>query len=316
MPGIPRPGRDTAHHAGHRGLRNTARRTRHRPAAAPPHGAARLAAALGRSTALGVFLPAAYPSLRTSFAALIAAADRGADILEIGWPVRSPTFDGPVITHAYKQTLQDGIRSRDILDLIQQLTDHVTTPVVVMSYWEAAAANPRRFAQRLAAAGAAGCMIPDLPDHEAERWAAAAHQANIHAPQFVTRETATHRLNAATATASGWIYTPAAAGMPTGYQGPLDLTPLYRTTQLLRRTTTLPIVTGIGISTPALAAAVAPLVQGVIVGSAIVKLLDGPTDQAPQRIGDATAAFAAAIRATDHHTRPDHPRYLPERPGR
>ena len=268
-------------------------------------GAARLTAVLANRTVLAVFLPAAYPNPPASITAFAAAADNGADVLEVGWPCERPRLDGATIRYAYQRTLQRGARAQHILQVIEHAAS-AAAPVVVMSYWEAVAAHgPETFAQQLAEAGAAGCMIPDLPDAEAARWSEATRHAGLHNPQFAARTITRARLKQMSVEASGWIYTPASQGL-TGHQGPIDLFSLRRAAQRLRRATAIPIVTGVGVSTPILAQTIAPLVNGVVVGTPLVRLLDGPADHVPEDIGRLTAAFAAAVRSAgdSHQHRP------------
>lgn len=147
----------------------------------------------------------------------------------------------------------------------------------------------------LADAGAVGVMVVDLPDHEAERWHSAAQGANLRTPRLVPRDTIDSDLTTLAADASGWLYAPASAA-PTGYRGPLDLPSLAAFTSRLRSVSTLPVVSGVGVSTPALAAHVAPLADAVVIGTPIVQALDTGPAQAPLL----TATFAQALR-------PSHP---------
>ena len=104
------------------------------------------------------------------------------------------------------------------------------------------------------------------------------------------RHTADTDLATVAADASGWLYAPASTA-PTGYRGPLDIPALADFTKRLRAAIPLPVVSGVGISTPALAARVAPLVDAVVIGTPVVRALTTAPEQAPAL----TAAFAQAL---------------------
>ncbi|MER0477186.1 tryptophan synthase subunit alpha [Streptomyces sp. Edi2] len=244
--------------------------------------------------ALGAFLPAGFPNWTAGIEALRAFTRHGADFLEVGVPHHTPSLDGPDIAAAYTQALGQGARMAHVFSTIRLAASSTAVPVVAMSYWAPVLDfGVTRFAQDLAQAGAAGAMIPDLPVAEADEWTDAARQAGLHTPQFAPRSADDDQLAAITAAASGWIYAPAAA-TPTGYQGDLDLPALDAFTTRLRAHTSLPVVGGIGISTPQRAAQVAPYVDGVVIGSPLVRpLLEGPAglDGAVEQV----RAFAHAL---------------------
>ncbi|MFD4529925.1 tryptophan synthase subunit alpha [Streptomyces sp. NPDC058470] len=244
--------------------------------------------------ALGAFLPAGFPNWTAGIEALRAFTRHGADFLEVGVPHHTPSLDGPDIAAAYTQALGQGARMAHVFSTIRLAASSTAVPVVAMSYWAPVLDfGVTRFAQDLAQAGAAGAMIPDLPVAEAGEWTDAARKAGLHTPQFAPRSAGDDQLAAITAAASGWIYAPAAAA-PTGYQGDLDLPALDAFTTRLRSYTSLPVVGGIGISTPQRAGQVAPYVDGVVIGSPLVRpLLEGPVglDGAVEQV----RAFAHAL---------------------
>lgn len=247
---------------------------------------------------LGVFLPAGFPSAQADVEALRTFAGRGAGILEVGIPYSDPFLDGPEIAAAYDQALRQGTKIADVLDTVHQLATTTWASVVVMSYWGPVLryGGAERFSKDLAAAGAAGAMIVDLPLEEAGPWLAAARQYGVHSPQLVSRRSSDERLARVCAAASGWVYAPAAEAL-TGYDGPLDTTGLGQFTERLRHTTDVPIVTGIGVSTPEKAASVRTLVSGVVVGTPVVQpLLDRAGHRGLEQAADRVAAFAEALR--------------------
>lgn len=160
-----------------------------------------------------------------------------------------------------------------------------------MTYWEPVRRHgPEHLARLFAAAGAAGVMVVDLPADQTGRWHDAAAVAGLRTPRLIPRTTPDAGLQAAVAGASGWLYAPASTA-PTGYRGPVDLPALGHFARRLRAVSPLPVVSGVGISTPALAARVAPVVNGVVIGTPVVRAL--ATD--PDRAAEVTAAFAQAL---------------------
>ncbi|MFG2628406.1 tryptophan synthase subunit alpha [Streptomyces sp. NPDC048473] len=240
--------------------------------------------------ALGVFIPAGVHQTDVQCRQLDHLAQSGADLFEIGLPCANPVLDGRLIRSAYHRALFKG----DVIDRTVRAVAHAASlrPTVVMTYWEPVRCHgPEHLARLLADAGAAGMMVVDLPRDETLRWHHAAHAAGLSAPRLVPRATRDSDLPAAIDGASGWLYAPASTG-PTGYQGPLDLTALGAFTQRLRAASPLPVVSGVGISSPGLAARVAPLVDAVVIGTPIVRAL--LSDPAPAAA--VTASFAQALR--------------------
>lgn len=209
-----------------------------------------------RYPALGVFLPAGLTSSRTERRTLDVLSRQGADVIEVGIPVADPVLDGPVITAAYRRGLDRGTTLPDVLRTVEYAASK--GPVVVMAYWETAAQyGPARLARELKAAGASGVMIADLPAAQASTWNRAVADAALSAPRLVPRDTRQKQLFPLCTAASGWLYAPAAHSR-TGYQGPVDVEALAEFTQRLRSVSSLPVVSGVGISTPELAQHIAP----------------------------------------------------------
>ncbi|MCE4948409.1 tryptophan synthase subunit alpha [Streptomyces albulus] len=245
--------------------------------------------------ALGVFVPAGLSDVADEAGMLDDLSRSGAALFEIGAPAADPVLDGPVIASAYRQALRRGTD----LTRLQQTVEHASAlaPTVVVAYWSSLQQHGvRRFAGRLAAAGACGVMVPDLPADQAVAWHQTTGSVGLLAPALVPRQMPEERLGEVAAAASGWLYAPANAG-PTGYRGPLDTPALAQEVGRLRAVSTLPIVSGIGVSTPAKAAAVAPLVDAVIIGTPIVRALTTTPHNAPQLVAD----FAASVTAHQVH---------------
>ena len=246
--------------------------------------------------ALGTFLPVGYPNRLTSVDALHLLA-QSADVIELGVPYAGGVLDGPVVQQASQTALDAGFRMEDVFAAARELSSTSPTALVAMSYWQPVHAyGPLRFATAAAAAGIDAVLIPDLPIEEATPWLAAAWATGLGAIPLVSHRTQQDRLARTVAAATGMLYAAATDGV-TGNPEPVSPR-LPGLITRLRNLTSLPVATGIGISTPAQARTAAIWADVVVVGSAVIRRM-----QARPRgeIAGAAAAgrdFAAALRST------------------
>jgi tryptophan synthase alpha chain len=235
---------------------------------------------------------AGYPDRATCLAAFRAMAGAGADVLEVGPPYSDPLIDGPVIQRAVQAALDAGTRVDDVLALVGELTATTDTPLVLLVYYNLIAhRGPDRFAKELAAAGACGAVVPDLPPEEAGEWLAAAERAGI-APVFLAAPTSTdRRLEAIARAGRGFVYAQASLGV-TGLRASLAAG-IDELVARVRSHTDRAVCAGIGVSNASQAAAVAAFADGVIVGTALVRRLG---EQGVGGVGALTTELATAIR--------------------
>jgi len=217
-----------------------------------------------------------------------AYAEAGADAIEIGIPFSDPVMDGPTIQEASALALAAGITPPAALDAIAELD--VGVPLLVMTYYNLAfRAGHTRFAASLAAAGVAGAILADLPLEEVGPWAVAADGAGVETVLLAAPTGSDERIARIAARSRGFVYGVGLVGI-TGERATLAASATVMARRL-KATTDKPVIIGIGVSTPAQAAEVAQVADGVVVASAIIRrLLDGGT------LDDA-AAFVAALRA-------------------
>ncbi|MCZ1012069.1 tryptophan synthase subunit alpha [Streptomyces lydicus] len=245
---------------------------------------------------LGAFSVAGFPDLRSSVDAFVTYAESGAAMLEVGAPAADPWLDGPAIAEAHRCALGAGDGVSTTLETVRRVSARSDTPVVVMSYWPTVQAlGPQGMADELAASGAAGCLVPDVPPEHVEEWAAAATEAGISAPLLANRSAPSGELRMTCRAATGFVYAPAAAGQRTGYASGIDLDSLAAFTRSLRNLApSTPILTGIGVSTPELAAAAVRhgAVDGVVVGS---RLIHAFTDGGLSGAAELVQQFATSI---------------------
>jgi tryptophan synthase alpha chain len=232
----------------------------------------------GRAALIG-YLPAGFPSYRGCVQACQAMVDAGVDVIEIGLPYSDPLMDGPTIQQAADMALVGGTGTVEVLRTIEGVAA-MGVATVVMSYWNPLERyGPDAFARDLAAAGGAGAITPDLIPEEAGEWLAAATQHRLDPVFLVAPSSTDERLDVVGRTSGGFVYAASTMGV-TGARDAVG----NRAEELVARMkprTALPVAVGLGVSTGAQAAEVAGYADGVIVGSALVRvLLDDPADLA------------------------------------
>jgi tryptophan synthase alpha chain len=243
----------------------------------------------GKRAALMPYLMGGYPSIDESVAAGLAAADAGADLLELGVPFSDPLADGPVIHAAGTEALAAGATPHAVLGVCEQLAARV--PVVLMVYANIVlTAGPEAYAMRAAAAGASGLIVPDLPFDEADELRDACDAEGLALVPLVAPTTTPERIAAIGAGARGFVYTVSL----TGTTGERDELPegLAETVERVRASTDVPVAVGFGISTPEQARSVAEIADGVIVGSRVVRAAG---DGGAAAVGSVVAELAAAL---------------------
>ena len=244
----------------------------------------------GRRAALMPYLMGGHPDPQTSLAACEAAADAGADLIELGVPFSDPLADGPVIHAAATEALKNGVTPSDVLRQCEAVAARL--PVVLMVYANVVlSAGLEDYARAAAGAGAAGLIVPDLPHDEAGELRAVCDAEGLALVPLVAPSTTPERLEAIGADARGFVYTVSLTGT-TGERA--ELSPdLTATVERVRASTEAPVAVGFGISTAAHASAVADLADGVIVGSRVVR---AAADGGAAAVADLVSELDAALR--------------------
>jgi len=247
--------------------------------------------------ALVVFFTAGDPSLETTARLVIEAERRGADVIELGVPFSDPVADGPVIQRAGQRALAAGASLRRVLELMRTLRSEVRAPIVLMTYY-----NPilsfglPAFAETAGKVGVDGVIVVDLPPEEAADLRAEIDAAGIDMVYLVAPTSTADRVRLIARQSRGFIYLVSLTGV-TGERAslPPDLTAQVRA---LRLVTTKPVCVGFGIGRPEQAAAVGRLADGVIVGSAIVRLVEerAGSPSLVTDVGDFIAALKEPLR--------------------
>jgi tryptophan synthase alpha chain len=253
-----------------------------------------------RRAAFVPFLMAGDPDLGTTEELVLALAESGADVVELGVPFSDPIADGPVNQQAAGRALGAGTTLATILAAVTRLRRRTPVPIVLFSYF-----NPilrygvERFAEHAAASGVDGLLLVDLPPEEAAREGLAAVAAAGIDPIFLLAPTSTaERVRAVRRLGSGFVYYVSRLGV-TGERTHLPAG-LERAVRTVRKQLDMPVAVGFGISTPEQAAAVAKLADGVVVGSALVRLVaaGGEREALVARVRDLATQLAGAMGGT------------------
>ncbi|UGS37483.1 Tryptophan synthase alpha chain [Capillimicrobium parvum] len=260
------------------------------------HIAAAFAGADKRA-ALMPYLMGGFPDLDTSRRIGDACIDAGADLLELGIPFSDPLADGPVIQAAGTAALAAGATTDGVLEVCAALAPRA--PVVLMTYVNILLARGiERFVDQAARAGAAGLIVPDVPLEESAELRDACDAAGLALVALVAPTTPDDRLARIGALARGFVYTVAVTGT-TGERRGGDASELLAR---VKRSTSVPVALGFGISTPEDAArAAADGADGVIVGSRLVRAAAEAQDPATE-VGRLVAELAAGLAAPPAHT--------------
>jgi tryptophan synthase alpha chain len=249
--------------------------------------------------ALIPFLTAGDPDLDTTAALITEAVRRGAHLVEIGIPYSDPIADGPVISASYTRALNRQIKLADIFAMLKRLREGgLAVPVVTMvSYAIVLRRGVDRYLDEARSAGVDGLIVPDLPVEEAAGLFEQATARDLKVIQLITPTTPRERAATIAQSTSGFLYYVSVAGI-TGERR--ELPPeLAENVAWLRSRTPLPICIGFGISGAEQVRRLAPLADGVIVGSAIMRRIaegqDRPRDQLVAEVGDFLADLAGAL---------------------
>jgi tryptophan synthase alpha chain len=227
-----------------------------------------------REVALVPYIMAGDPDLGTTRALVQAAAEAGADLIELGVPFSDPTADGPVIQRAGQRALARGTSLRQILELVAELRHGgLETPIVLFGYYNPIFHyGPDRLAADAARAGVDGLLVVDLPPDEADELWIPARSAGLDVIFLLAPTSDAARVAMVLRKASGFVYFVSMTGI-TGSRA-IDSADVRGMVEGLRGRCRLPIGVGFGITTPEEAAAVAAYADAVVVGSAIVRLIE------------------------------------------
>jgi len=236
--------------------------------------------------ALITFITAGDPSMDKTPDLVLSMAENGADIIELGVPFSDPLADGSTIQAASMRAIHRGATLRKIIAMVKRIHNCCAVPLVLMSYYNPILAyGVSDFVADAVAAGVNGVIIPDLPPEEGVRLRQEAEAKEVALIQLVAPTSTPERMSRLCHLSRGFVY----YVMVTGITGArTDLPPTFaESLAQLKTMTKTPIAAGFGVSTPEQAAEVGQYADGVIVGSALVKIVaeHGAEIDLPDRLG-------------------------------
>lgn len=229
------------------------------------------------------FITCGDPDLATTEAAVCAAVANGADLIELGIPFSDPTAEGPVIQGANLRALQCGVTTDKIFAMTERLRKKVSVPLVFMTYANVIFSyGAEKFMAACQQIGIDGLILPDIPFEEKEEFLPLTRRYGIELISMIA-PTSADRIAMIAREAEGFLYVVSSLGV-TGTRNKID-TDLASMVRTVRDNTKVPCAIGFGISTPQQARQMGKFADGVIVGSAIVKLMAQYGTAAPDKVG-------------------------------
>ena len=240
------------------------------------------------------FITCGDPDSETTAKAVRAAAENGADLIELGIPFSDPTAEGPVIQGANLRALTGGITTDKIFALVKELRRDVKVPMVFMTYANVVFSyGAEKFISTCREIEIDGLILPDLPFEEKEEFQPLCRQYGVDLISLIA-PTSENRIAMIAKEAEGFIYIVSSLGV-TGTRSEIN-TDIASIVKVVRENTDASCAVGFGISTPEQAKKMAGISDGAIVGSAIVKLLEKHGKDAPKYIGEYVKTMKDAIR--------------------
>jgi tryptophan synthase alpha chain len=240
------------------------------------------------------FITCGDPDLETTGKIVREMAAKGADLIELGIPFSDPTAEGPVIQAANIRALSGGVTTDKIFSFVEELRKDVSIPLVFMTYANVVFSyGAERFFSACQRVGIDGIILPDLPFEEKEEFNAVSRQYGVDLISLIA-PTSADRIAMISKKAEGFIYIVSSLGV-TGVRSQIT-TDISSIVRVIRENTNVPCAVGFGISNPEQAAKMSEYVDGVIVGSAIVKKIGEFGREAAAPVGQFVSEMKAAIR--------------------
>jgi tryptophan synthase alpha chain len=244
--------------------------------------------------ALILFLTAGDPDLATTEKLVVALADEGADIIELGFPFSDPMADGPTIQASSERALHSGTTLAGVLAMVGRVRRHTQIPILLMGYYNPVFRyGPERFARDARQAGVDGLLVVDLPPEESAELKPWLEREGIDLVTLLAPTTPPQRMADLAAQGEGFLYYVSMTGV-TGSRE-IDAGGIEKQVRELRRLSPVPVAVGFGITTPEDVAAVASFADGVVVGSALVRIIAG--HGADPHLETEVRAFAGRLKA-------------------
>lgn len=240
----------------------------------------KITAAFKNKKPLITYISGGDPDLQFTEKMIYKLQESGVDIIEIGIPFSDPLADGPTIQAASQRAIKGGITLEKLINKLAEIKDKIKIPVILMGYYNSILNyGEEKFARDLKAAGISGVIIPDLPYDEIEQVSGYLEEVSVDQIRLVTPNTAETRIQAIAKSSSGFLYSVAHLGITgdTSKENPALKTYLNRVEKFAGE---LPIGLGFGIDSPEKARRAASYADGIIIGSALIKVIQsGDTEE-------------------------------------
>ena len=239
------------------------------------------------------FITCGDPDLETTAKVVKAAAENGADLIELGIPFSDPTAEGPVIQAANIRALNGGVNTDKIFDFVRELRKNITIPLVFMTYANVVFSyGSDKFISLCAEVGIDGLILPDIPFEEKEEFLDICHKYDVALISLIA-PTSKDRVGMIAKNAEGFIYLVSSLGV-TGVRSEIN-TELSSIVEVIRENTDIPCAIGFGISTPQQAHDMAAVADGAIVGSAIIKIIEKYGKNSADYVGEYVRSMKNAL---------------------
>lgn len=253
----------------------------------------RISEAFAGRKAFVAFLTGGDPDVETTEKLIPVMAEAGADVIEIGIPFSDPVAEGPVIQAADERALSAGCTTDKLFDMVARVRDKTSVPLLFMTYL-----NPiftygaERFFQRCSETGIDGVIVPDMPFEEKSEIASSCSKFGVELVSLIA-PTSRDRIRKIAAEAEGFIYCVSSLGV-TGVRSEIktDVTSMI---EQVRAVTDVPCAVGFGVSRPEHAEQLGAVADGVIVGSAIVKIIAENGHESALPVSDFIRSMRAAL---------------------
>ena len=254
----------------------------------------RITEAFEKGKAFIPFITCGDPSLEVTEQLVYAMEEAGADLIELGIPFSDPTAEGPVIQRANVRALSGGVTTDKVFDMVVKIRKNSSVPMVFMTYANVVFSyGTERFIKTAAEIGMDGLILPDVPFEEKEEFDSVCKKHGIDLISLIA-PTSHERVAQIAKDAEGFVYCVSSLGV-TGTRTNIT-TDIGAMVKLVKAVKDIPCAVGFGISTPEQAKKMSEIADGVIVGSAIIKILEKYGKNAPEHVGEYVKSMKDAMR--------------------
>jgi tryptophan synthase alpha chain len=253
----------------------------------------KIEAAFAGKKAFIPFITGGDPDIATTERLIITLAENGADLIEIGIPFSDPIAEGPVIQAADERALRAGCTVDKLFEMVSRVNKKISVPLLFMTYYNPIYAyGAERFCENCKESGIAGLIVPDLPFEEANELKVYTKKAGLRLISLIA-PTSNDRVKKIAKEAEGFLYCVSSLGV-TGVRDNIG-NAAEGMIKAAKEVSDIPCAVGFGVSTPQSAAAAAKYADGVIIGSAIVKIVSEYGENSPEKVGEFARGIKKAL---------------------